>query len=342
MEISIDKSNKLKAVAVLMLLCIHLFNTLDYHGLFKPLIFIGDTPFIYYISLFCDACVPIFSFVTGYGLYYKYNQNKDNYRKSNLVRIKKLYINYWIILIIFAVLLGFMLQEKGYPGGWSKFLLNLTALNPTYNGAWWYFTIYVLFIISSSFWFRLLNILKPYSFLAITVIFYFIGFYFRIYQKSHSSEIMSYFQTQLALYFCTLFQFLLGSFALKYKLNTRISQYFSQFQHKNIISVLLIILLIVLHGFIPNFIIAPFTGLAFIFLFCQLNLGKTINLFLNFIAPHSLNIWLIHMFFYMIYFRKITYQFQYVPFIYLFLLICCLISSYIVKYLSDKVIAKRM
>lgn len=52
MEISLDKSKLLKAIAVLMMLCMHLFNTLDYNGLFEPLIFIGNIPLIYYISIF--------------------------------------------------------------------------------------------------------------------------------------------------------------------------------------------------------------------------------------------------------------------------------------------------
>lgn len=237
-------------------------------------------------------------------------------------------------------MLGSVLQKGGYPGSWSKFILNLTAINTTYNKSWWYFTIYVLFIFSSGFWFNILDKLKPYNFITISLIIYFIGFYIRVYLTPHTNVIIHYFEKELALYLCTLFQFMLGSFALKYKLNTKISEYFSRFSHKNIICISLIILLIVFHGLIPNFIVAPFTGLAFVFLFCQLELGKVSNLFLNFIAPHSMNIWLIHMFFYMIYFHKFIYQFQYVPLIYLCLLACSLISSYVVKYINDKIIAK--
>jgi surface polysaccharide O-acyltransferase-like enzyme len=68
MEISIQKTNQLKSVAILMMLCLHLFNQ-DYHGLFQPLLFVGSQPLSYYVSLFCDACVPIFAFVSGYGLF---------------------------------------------------------------------------------------------------------------------------------------------------------------------------------------------------------------------------------------------------------------------------------
>lgn len=161
MPITLQKSNQLKSIAILMMLCLHLFNR-DYNGLFRPLVFIGEQPLSYYISLFADACVPIFAFVSGYGLYFKYIQNQRSYAKANSTRLKKLYINYWIILVVFAVVLGAILNKPGYPGSFVKFLLNLTAVNPTYNGAWWFLTIYILFVLSSVFWFRLLEQLNPY------------------------------------------------------------------------------------------------------------------------------------------------------------------------------------
>lgn len=99
MPITIQKSNQLKSIAILMMLFLHLFNR-DYTGLFQPLLFVGNQPLSYYISLFCDACVPIFAFVSGYGLYYKFKAADRSYRNENILRLKKLYMNYWIILVI--------------------------------------------------------------------------------------------------------------------------------------------------------------------------------------------------------------------------------------------------
>ena len=62
MELTQTQTNNSKGIAILMMLCLHLFNTLNYQGLFVPLIFIGDKPLVYYISLFCDCCVPIYCF----------------------------------------------------------------------------------------------------------------------------------------------------------------------------------------------------------------------------------------------------------------------------------------
>lgn len=160
-KITLQKTNQLKSIAILMMLCLHLFNR-DHHGLFHPLLFIGEQPLSYYISLFSDACVPIFAFVSGYGLYFSYKGNQQTYLKKNIDRSKKLYIRYWIILILFVVLLGLIIEKDGYPGTWTKFLLSFTGVKTFYNGAWWFFTIYILFVFTSRFWFVLLDKINPY------------------------------------------------------------------------------------------------------------------------------------------------------------------------------------
>lgn len=339
MKISVQKSNQLKSIAILMMLFLHLFNR-DYHGVFKPLIFFGSQPLSYYISLFCDACLPIFAFVTGYGLFYKYRQNSSIYNKLNFIRLKKLYINFWIILVIFAVILGTILQVNGYPGSMVKFILNFTAVNPTYNGAWWFLTIYILFVLTSSFWFFLLNRINPYAYFAILLLIYIPAFYIRIYVPLNFDDVfLNWFQQYSALYFCTLFQFMAGGFALKYDWHRKFSAVFSKMPQRNWLSLLLISLLIVLHGIIPNFFVAPFTALGFIFLFLQLDFSPVLNVVLDFFTPHATNIWLVHMFFYLIFFSDLVYSFTYVLPIFVVLLLLSLLSSYVIN-LFNKPIQK--
>lgn len=339
--ISLQKSNQLKSIAILMMLFLHIFNR-DYSGLFEPLIFMGQNPLSYYISLFCDACVPIFAFVSGYGLYYKYSQNHSTFKKDNVNRLKKLYINYWIIIILFAVLLGYLLAEPGYPGSLTKFILNFSGLDPSYNGAWWFFTTYVFFVLTSSFWFGLLHRINPWIYLFAFLIIYLIAFYFRIYQSSISdNSFLNYLHKQSALYFCTLFQFMLGAFALKYKWHQKVSLLFSKIKGRNFIACVIIGLAVIFHGIIPNFVVAPFTALVFIFMFLQLKLSQYINRTLDYFAPHATNLWLIHMFFYLIYFKDFVYGFKYVPIIFVVLIGLCLVSSYLVNFVN-RFIQKRV
>lgn len=323
-----------------MMLCLHLFNR-DHTNLFQPLIFIGSKPLSYYISLFSDACVPIFAFVSGYGLYFKYSKSKETYNKENHSRIKKLYTNYWIILIMFAVILGWVLNKEGYPGSFLKFLENFSGINPSYNGAWWFFTTYILFVLTSKFWFSLLEKINLNLFLLLLGVVYVISFYFRIYQPNLMGEgfpILNYFQNQLVLYFCTLFQFMLGAFFLKGNWNKHFQSLIPKGINFNLFGLLGIIFLILLHGLIPNFIIAPLTGLGFIFIFLNLKLPIFINKILEFFHPHSTNLWLIHMFIYMIYFPQFIYGFKYPIIIFGVLVIICLFCSYIVNGIHKKII----
>lgn len=337
--INIQQSNHLKSIAIIMMLCLHLFNTLDYQGLFEPLLYIGLKPLVYYLSLFCDACVPIFAFVSGYGLYFKYQQNPIIYRKDNLRRLKKLYLNYWIIVFLFPVGLGFLLGREDYPGSLVKLLGNLSAVVTSYNGAWWFFTIYVLFVVTSHFWFRLLDRINPFLFLTILFLVYVCCFYFRIYQQvNYTNVVVNQFLTQTVLYVCTLFQFMLGAFALRFNWKVRVADFFGLIKNSQLLFVIGTILLIVGHALVPNFIIAPFTALVFVFLFTQLKLNPFWGKFLDFLTPHATNIWLVHMFFYLIFFKSFIFSAHYVVPIFLLLVFCCIGSSVVVNKINNVVL----
>jgi uncharacterized membrane protein YoaK (UPF0700 family) len=305
--------------------------------LFEPLLFIGNQPLSYYISLFSDACVPIFAFVSGYGLYFSYRNSQRAYLKKNIERVKKLYYRYWIILLLFAVLLGWILTKEVYPGSLQKFILNFTGIQPNYNGAWWFFTIYILFVFTSKFWFKLLDELNPYFYLGGLLLIYVVAFYFRIYKTDvFDNSILNWFHSQGALYFCTLFQFMLGAFALKHQRHYKISRVFYNIKYSNLLVLIGIVLLIIFHGLVPNFIVAPFTALGFIFLFLQIKFGETIEKGLDFFTPHSTNLWLIHMFFYLVYYKEIIYAPQYSLLIFVWLVLLCLIASVFVNLIYNK------
>ncbi len=330
--ISLQKSYHLKSIAILMMLFLHLFNQ-DYHGLFEPLVFVGAQPLSYYLSLFSDACVPIFAFVSGYGLYLSYSQKPEHYFKKNIARLKGLYLRYWIIILLFVLGLGYLiLQQDGFPGSFLKLFLTVTAIDPAYNGAWWFFTVYVLFVFTSRFWFSLLRGLNPWFYLLILLLVYIVAFYLRIYKIDlfdHSA--LQWLHRWGALYFCTLLQFMLGAFAVRYCWHEKFTQVFRKVRYRNGVALIGIALLIVFHGVVPNFVVAPFTALAFILLFLQLDLPSAINKTLDFFTPHATNIWLVHMFFYMIFFPKFIYGFTFVLPIFLALIMSSVLSSYLIN-----------
>lgn len=335
MEITVKQSHHLKSIAILMMLFLHLFNTLDYKGLFTPLLFVGDTPLVFYISLFSDACVPIFAFVSGFGLYYKYKQDKKSYGlTSNLKRIYSLYKNYWIILIIFVLGIGMFLQADGYPGSVSKFFLAFSGVTASsYNGAAWFLTIYIIFVIFSKYIFNIVEFFPKISFIGVTLL-YCIAFYFRVYQSQiFDNAVLHWLHTNLALFGTTLFQFLLGVYSLKYSWKERFSKFLEFTSFKNMVAIIGIVFLIVVHAYIPNYIIAPITGLGFILFFTQMNLPRFFESALDFLTPHATNMWLTHMFFYLIFFKDFIYSPKYVIPVFVLLVICCVVTSYVINFI---------
>ena len=150
MELTKKQTSITKGIAILFMLLLHLFCTKEYNNLFTPIIMIGKTPLIYYIALFGDCCVAIYCFCSGYGLMCTYKNNHGEYNKKNLIRVFKLYINFWIILFLFVVVLGYITGNfDTYPGDLKTFILNFTAISVSYNGAWWFFTTYIILVILS-------------------------------------------------------------------------------------------------------------------------------------------------------------------------------------------------
>ncbi|OAB25990.1 Surface polysaccharide O-acyltransferase, integral membrane enzyme [Flavobacterium fryxellicola] len=328
MEISIPQSKIIKSVAILMMLCLHMFNR-GYEGLFTPILFIGKQPLSYYISLFSDVCVPIFLFISGYGLYFNYQKNKDSMVKFNSMRLFKLYINYWIVVLLFGVLLGFLLGKEGYPGTFTKFVLNFLGLVSSYNGGWWFFFTYILLTVLAPLLFKVLEFCKTDLFLAFVLLFYFVSFYFRIYNNElFTNPYLAWLFKQFYLFGTSLFPFIVGAMVLQKKWHSQFSNRFGILKYKTLFASLGIGALIVLHGFIPNLVIAPFLAIPFIFLWNQIHLSKYMEDFFLWLSDHATNIWLVHMFFYMIYFESYIYAPKHPILIFLNLLFWSVMASY--------------
>jgi len=338
LEITIPQSKIIKTIAILMMLCLHLFNR-PYEGLFTPVLFIVAQPVSYYISLFSDACVPIFLFISGYGLYFNYQKDKHTLLKSNGMRLFKLYINYWLVVLLFALLLGFLLDKEGYPGTFTKFALNFFGLESSYNGAWWFFFTYILLTLAAPLLFKVLESYNTWLLLAFVLLFYFVSFYFRVYNNDlFTNPYLSWVFRQSYLFGTSLLPFILGAMVLQKKWHSQFSNHFGVLKYKNVAALLGIGILIIIHGFIPNLVIAPFLAIPFIFLWNQLTLGKYMERFLLWLSDHATNLWLVHMFFYMIYFESFIYAPKYPILIFVNLVFWSVVASYLINILYYPII----
>ena len=94
-----EQTTYIKGIAILMMLFLHLFNHWN-PGEYSAWLYIGDLPLVNIIARACSP-VGIFLMLSGYGLHYVYVRNKLS-MKGQVKRLLKIYIHYWLILLIFV------------------------------------------------------------------------------------------------------------------------------------------------------------------------------------------------------------------------------------------------
>ena len=341
MELSKKQTDITKGVAILFMLLLHLFCTREYEGLFKPLIMIGNTPLIYYIALFGDMCVAIYCFCSGYGLMIGYKNNNENYFKKNLIRILKLYINFWIILFLFVLILGpLMGRGSEYPGNLKTFVLTFTAINPAYNGAWWFLTTYIILVLLSPHINKFVIKYNTLVIIGVSLIVYFVGYIQRIMVPIVTDiEIINYLLRQLALFGTSQFPFIIGCIFANRKLYSKIYNLVDKNKLKNLLCISIIIAMIIAHGFVQTLFVAAFTGIIFIVVFNLIDKPMWLDNLLSYLSKHSTNMWLVHMFFYMIFFKDLVYAPKYPILIFIWLVVLCLGASYLTNLIYKPIIS---
>jgi fucose 4-O-acetylase-like acetyltransferase len=91
---------------------------------------------------------------------------------------------------------------------------------------------------------------------------------------------------------------------------------------------------IVVHGIVQSLFIAPFLSVVTIICVAVLSDGTVkgrLAKFLHFMGEHSLNIWLVHMFFYFVIFKDFIWIFQYPIVIYIAMLAICIGVSCVIR-----------
>lgn len=335
-ELTKEQTAHTKGIAILMMVCLHLFNQ-PHEGLFEPLLFVGKAPLSYYVSLFCDCCVAIYCFCSGYGLFANFAKSQDGYSAKNYLRIAKLYLNFWVVLLLFAVLLGSVLGAEGYPGSFLKFFLNFATLSKSYNGAWWFLFSYLLLVLTSPVLFRMQQRFSPWLLIPTLLILYSAGYVQRIFAPVQSgSEIPDWLLNQLALYGNCLLPFMAGSLFRAHGVFGRINLWSQNWKFRGVMAMAGIVLLAVAHAFVPTLYVAVFTGIAFIVLFNLIDLPELFSRTLSFLGEHSTNIWLLHMFLIISFFKPEMYLPQNPTLIFIWVMLWCIGCSFIVQFIYDK------
>ena len=124
---------QIKGAAILCMIGLHLFGCPERLPIECPTWF--GSP----LTKALQICVPIYLFMSGYGLQCVANKTPVTYQQF-ILRLKKLYWTYWWIFIPF-VSIGLLIGY--YQFNLSDYFFTLIGLKWTYNGEWWFFSLYV-------------------------------------------------------------------------------------------------------------------------------------------------------------------------------------------------------
>lgn len=132
--------------------------------------------------------------------------------------------------------------------------------------------------------------------------------------------------------------FIIGTVFAHKKIYSKLYSISNKIKYKNILGILIITSMIIVHGIVQTLFVAVFTGIVFICVFNLMDKPNWLNNLLSYLGNHSTNMWLIHMFFYMIYFKNLVYGAKYSFLIFPWLVILCIVSSYVVNFIYEPIV----
>lgn len=156
-HLSIQDTNVLKGIAIVLLLIHHLFG--ERNGLYDDVHIYKDYYLVNQIGIFSKLCVSIFVFLSGYGLMIQADEkgSANNLKHYYIHRFKKLYLNYWIIWLCFVPISYFVFDFTFQDAYHSKVLLHLivdllgihniffeSVGQYSYNPTWWFYSCIII------------------------------------------------------------------------------------------------------------------------------------------------------------------------------------------------------
>lgn len=331
MELSKKDTTMTKGLAILFMVSLHLFcakTNLNYH----PLIYISDVPFAYYLGLFGDCCVVMYCFCSGYAHAVTFQHNTRPY-VSILKRLPSFILRVWII-ILFISLIGFFTGSP-IPGSSKEFFLNFFMLKFTYNGAWWFITTYIYICLLSSVIYKIAQKNTALTLILFSAI-YVVSYLYRFNKFSipYPQNLFYDWLSNLGIFGTSLLPYTVGIVFYKHKIFTELHTLRTRIGNKltYISVVFLFAAMFVLHMFFESLFFAIFTGIGTIVGFNIVPKSRLIEKAFVFFGKHSVNIWLTHMFFFIMPFENLAYMPKYSILCFPFTLILCIASSYIINF----------
>lgn len=238
------------------------------------------------------------------------------------------FCHFWLVVCCFSIV-GLISGSSVIPGSVHAFLGNILLYHLSYNGAWWVVPTYGFLILLSPAFIFAVKRANPLLMIIGSGSIYFVAYilYFN-YELTITNKILEWMFEQLLLFGRSQFSFVVGIYFHHCNIIGRIHSIFKNELLRKGIIVILPVMVFVVHCFVQSLIIAPITGIVTLTSFHLWNKPVWIKKIFLFFGRHSTNIWLTHMFFYLILFTRLVYVFREPVAVYLFLLAICIFVSY--------------
>lgn len=334
------ESNALKGIALLLLLWHHLFYIQN--GLYDD-VYIAGHGFVNTFGIVCKVCVALFVFLSGYGLTASAARHSTvDWKRFFVHRYTKLYLNYWLIWVLFVPVGVFCLDlgfEKVYG---TDFILPLISdftgtLNLFgkygYNPTWWFYScIIVLYALFPLIFMSLKCSIAQWSMLVLSIAVTFVTFTF-------IQPIRFY-----------LIAFILGCVfynGLSVKIlppHTIAKAIAGDLNAPGCVVLLLLLTGTMLLRLISGgygLLVDTLVALLIILVFKNISLGRLNPLF-QFLGRHSFNIFLFHTFLFYLYFQEMIYWSRNPVVIFLTLTLWCVGISYVIEMIKSGIHFKKL
>lgn len=294
-----EKSTFIKGIVILMMLFLHLFNG-QHTELCENFVYIAGKPLALWIV---GACGPVsfFLLLSGYGLAYTYEHGGISFLKQGK-RILKLYIHYWVVLLIFLSI-GYYMRPAVYPGSLSVFLANLTGWSCSYVAEMWFIFPYMLVCMASKYIIRFIDRIGNLKAALITLCIY-IGTCFLISRYGELYFYNNMLAYQPLLFFHFLYDFTMG--VVLYRATIEVKLNFPVWK-----TLLCIFLLVIVVCIVNSAAIYPVYVPLLVVLLNSLPYPQWLEQLLTEVGRKSMAMWMIHPWFCYYLFQPQIYAFRY-------------------------------
>lgn len=325
-NLSLADTNALKGIALLFLLCHHLFYIQD--GSYHDILLFGRYPLVQQFGIACKVCVAIFVFLSGYGLATKYSRTPLNIRSFYATRFTKLMMGYWFVWLLF-VPVGILFFDRTPEAVYHdhivwRFIVDFFGLVYNFgfygfNPTWWFMScillLYLMFPVlfkgCRKYWLLLLVASVAITWLPLYVF----------------NPIKYY-----------LFAFLLGIISVQKDVFNRLFSHTNSKFVRNLLGGKLLIISVVffvIRNKIPySLFFDSLLTVCLIMTYLKWRRDGVVQRALVFLGKHSMNIFLFHTFIFLYYFHDAIYNTGNPFMIFLTLLLSCLVISVGMEYLK--------